>query len=424
MAVAIILVIAGWLVARTWLACSAVIVSESMAPALLGPHIAVTCPDCKHETKVGIAEDALQNLEAHRPIACQNCGKLVAVPPETPILPGDSLLVQRNLWLTGLPQRWDLIACQDPESSEKIIVKRVVGLPGETVQIIDGDVFIDGQIARKSLDQQAATAVLVYDADLGGTDPCNPQPQRWIPSLENTAWSDIDGNFFYSGSISNTPADRLTYHHQCRVGGELVAGPVTDQLAYNQWLPIRRDAFQPVSDLMLAFHLRRVKGVACLKVFIADDYVVTFDYSKQKVFLEAAQLQTEKGENKQAPIAEASCSLPHPSIPVLISTVDRQIMVVVGRDVVIKEPLAEPISFNATPFSLEAMGLDIIRPRIYRDVYYVRPIGIKARWAFDKPVHLGEDEYFILGDNSRVSEDSRTWPKGPAVHRKAIFGRP
>ena len=421
MAVAIILVIAGWLVARTWLACSAVIVSESMAPALLGPHIAVTCPDCKHETKVGIAEDALQNLEAHRPITCQNCGKLVAVPPETSILPGDSLLVQRNLWLTGPPQRWDFIACQDPESSEKIIVKRVVGLPGETVQIIDGDVFIDGKIARKSLDQQAATAVLVYDADLGGTDPCNPQPQRWISSLENSTWSDINGNFFHSGGIPNSPADRLSYHHQCRVGGELVAGPVTDQLAYNQWLPIRRDAFQPVSDLMLTLHLRRDKGAGCLKVFIADVYVVTLDYSKQKVFLESLN---RTDTDKQVLRTEASCKLPFTEVPVLISTVDRQIMVVVGRDVVIKEPLAEPISFSSTPFSLEAMGLDIIRPRIYRDVYYVRPPGIKARWAFDKPVHLGEDEYFILGDNSRVSEDSRTWAKGPAVHRKAIFGRP
>ena len=44
------------------------------------------------------------------------------------------------------------------------MIKRVAGLPGESVQIQDGDLYINGQIERKTLDCQRSMAVLVYDA--------------------------------------------------------------------------------------------------------------------------------------------------------------------------------------------------------------------------------------------------------------------
>ena len=48
-------------------------------------------------------------------------------------------------------------------------MKRVVGLPGETIEIRGGDVYVNGAIARKSLAQQREMAVLVHDtAWVGG----------------------------------------------------------------------------------------------------------------------------------------------------------------------------------------------------------------------------------------------------------------
>lgn len=445
-AVATILVMIGWFVARTWFACSAVIVSESMAPALLGPHLVGTCPVCRQTTNVGAVEDTQQNLEGGRPIACQNCGTLIRLPRDTPIQSGDSLLVYRNLNMNRPLARWDLVACQDPQSAEKVIVKRVVGLPGETVQIVDGDVFIDGQIARKSLDEQAAVAVLVYDAehetdkvnniDSAGASPTAKQtelPRRWISGGENSRWSANEGRFHFAGAKTESgiqkPADRLTYHHRRRVDGQMVPGVVVDRLAYNQWLPIRRDTFYPVPDLMLAFHLTRIAGEGQLKIFIGNDrYAITLDYAQKKIILESFQTEGESETPKATVLAEVPFE-PSPAnrpVPILVSTVDRRLTVVIDRDIILEEPLSEPPPCNSTPFAFGAVGLDLDlhRVRIYRDVYYVRPIGIQARWAFDTPVQLGEDDYFILGDNSRVSQDSRTWPGGPAVSRSRIFGRP
>jgi len=37
---------------------------------------------------------------------------------------------------------------------------------------------------------------------------------------------------------------------------------------------------------------------------------------------------------------------------------------------------------------------------------------------------LGPNEYFALGDNAAISDDSRSWPTGPGIDEKQLIGRP
>jgi hypothetical protein len=37
---------------------------------------------------------------------------------------------------------------------------------------------------------------------------------------------------------------------------------------------------------------------------------------------------------------------------------------------------------------------------------------------------LGPTEYFVLGDNGAISDDSRSWPTGPGIDEKLLIGRP
>lgn len=45
-------------------------------------------------------------------------------------------------WQVGLPQRGDVIVFHPPHNDEEFFIKRVIGLPGETVKLIDNKVYI------------------------------------------------------------------------------------------------------------------------------------------------------------------------------------------------------------------------------------------------------------------------------------------
>ena len=59
--------------------------------------------------------------------------------------------------------------------------------------------------------------------------------------------------------------------------------------------------------------------------------------------------------------------------------------------------------------------------RLFRDVHYT---GAGGKGGAGKAVRLGPDQYFVLGDNSPISRDSRFWPDGGAVPGQDILGRP
>ena len=64
-------------------------------------------------------------------------------------------------YVFGGPSRGDIIVFRSPGSADKDFIKRVIGLPGETVKIQDGRVFINGI----ELDEPYVTHHATYDLD-------------------------------------------------------------------------------------------------------------------------------------------------------------------------------------------------------------------------------------------------------------------
>ncbi|HAF27026.1 MAG TPA: signal peptidase I [Lachnospiraceae bacterium] len=62
---------------------------------------------------------------------------------ENTIMTGDRIIGNRLAYNTKNPQRFDIIIFKYPDDESVYFIKRVIGLPGETVTIIDGKVYIN-----------------------------------------------------------------------------------------------------------------------------------------------------------------------------------------------------------------------------------------------------------------------------------------
>ena len=54
----------------------------------------------------------------------------------------DRIIASRIAYINSEPERYDIILFYFPDDESQIFVKRVIGLPGETVTIVDGETFI------------------------------------------------------------------------------------------------------------------------------------------------------------------------------------------------------------------------------------------------------------------------------------------
>lgn len=64
---------------------------------------------------------------------------------------GDRIIASRIEYINKSPQRYDIIIFNYPDDENQCFVKRVIGLPGETVEVINGIVYVtktDGEIIQ------------------------------------------------------------------------------------------------------------------------------------------------------------------------------------------------------------------------------------------------------------------------------------
>lgn len=64
---------------------------------------------------------------------------------ETTIMTGDRVIGNRLAYSFSEPERGDIIIFKFPDDESKLYIKRLIGLPGETVEIKEGKVFVDGE---------------------------------------------------------------------------------------------------------------------------------------------------------------------------------------------------------------------------------------------------------------------------------------
>jgi len=190
---------------RTFILEGYLISTGSMAPGLLGFHRRIACPSCRYDFAFGVAFDDSVDSEgpsinepegSRRYATCPNCGQIDIDVSGVPNSHGDQLLVQKHVYDLRKPGRWEVVVFRNPASPGEAYVKRVTGLPGDRIQIINGDIFINGKIARKSFEQQLAMRIPVCNIHYLADD------DDWqLPWELDNGWSAADG-ILVTGAVS------------------------------------------------------------------------------------------------------------------------------------------------------------------------------------------------------------------------------
>ncbi len=185
----------------------------SMAPTLTGNHRCVYCPRCGYPIRVG---DPATTQSRSSTITCPNCGKTGIELDEAPEIPGDRLLVDKNVFSMRSPRRWEAAVFRCPSDLTKPYVKRVLGLPGESIQVLDGDIYINGKIARKSFKDVREVRIPVFDMNF----PPKPLGWQhcWLPEPKPLIQDPAPREALVAGRWRRTSGQRLHFGRSNRLG--------------------------------------------------------------------------------------------------------------------------------------------------------------------------------------------------------------
>lgn len=75
---------------------------------------------------------------------------------ETTVMAGDRIFVNRLSYVFGEPRRGDIVTFIYPDDGKTLYLKRVMGLPGETIQGKNGTIYIDGEVLEKDFTQEVS----------------------------------------------------------------------------------------------------------------------------------------------------------------------------------------------------------------------------------------------------------------------------
>ncbi len=292
-------------------------------------------------------------------------------------LPGDRLLVDKIGPLVGGLSRFDIIVFKYPLNESKNFIKRLVGLPGETLTIRDGDIFIDDRIARKPPHVQD---VLFFPV-------CPVEGEAEKDAL--LRWSLPEEGFRREGETTFVG----------RAGEEaalvLYRRPVKDVAPWAG----EADGHSTVGDVRLAVSVtpRSDRGEVLLRAVenrVVNEVVLAVG--------EGASFLRHGEERLDLPGVVLA---PGRATEVVFSNVDDALYVDVGGDRFRYEyegTRSPDHAGDAVGFGVRAGEAGFASVRLLRDIYYEQK-------QTSQNVKIPEGHYFMLGDNSRRSKDSRVW---------------
>jgi len=406
----------------------------SMADTLKGAHFRLRCSQCGYKYEYNFQPNApcyrmsdnyvpgYDVLIGPDEPRCPSCGYYLQTGRridvggynKRQVTKGDRIFVLKCIYQFTEPKRWDVVVFKNPLNPRENYIKRMIAVPGETVEIIDGDVYINGRIARKPAKVQEELWMCVYDNDYQPVNPRNERFNRhlWEQPFKNkrgSKWSFEEENQTVFG-LDEPGGNTHTIFYDTNVGNDFKATYAYDDSRRYRAMPI-------CSDLMIRFYVGPDSsgsiGAGLSKYGVR--YEGWVDLDGQMVIERIA------GPRREELIRQRISDVVI-SEPVLFSfaNVDHQLIVRFGAEKLRFDlgggpddagPRRADVMPQATILGTGKLRLSHIG--IFRDIHYLGSMGINhdeiLRAGEGNAFVLGDDEFFVLGDNSPASKDSRLW---------------
>jgi signal peptidase I len=116
------------------------------------------------------------------------------------------VLINKTAYTFKNPKRYDIIAFKLKEDTDGYYnIKRIIGLPGETIQIKNGKIFIDGDVLKDlPFEDLIMTEGLALDGITLGSgeyfvigDNCNNSEDSRYVNVGNISEKEISGKVFF-----------------------------------------------------------------------------------------------------------------------------------------------------------------------------------------------------------------------------------
>ena len=143
---------------------------------------------------------------------------------ETTVMTNDRLIANRLSYVFSDPERYDIVVFKFPDDESTLYIKRIIGMPGETIVIKDGQVYVDGQ--AEPLKNDFVNGEMLTDETLGEYPMEFTIPKKGdnIADFEHVKNSEIydadnDGKFdedcyFMLGDNRNKSADSRLWNNK------------------------------------------------------------------------------------------------------------------------------------------------------------------------------------------------------------------
>lgn len=381
-----------------------IIPTGSMATTVIGAHADRQCENCGWPFTVNLSARIYDRGEMRDAPAlktfCPNCRHGCVISSEEPIRKGDRILADK----ANNPARWDLIVFRNPRDRSQKYLSRLTGLPNEQIEILGGEVFIDGKLLRKPPGTANDLWMHVHDTDFAPCDISEVTPQ-WRAG-KRSRWKYADGRW---KCTARPESARLEF-----------SGPITDAVAYNAIAPFEVDSSPelPVGDVAVECVLDRLagKGSFGLDWRFGDGEAQLRLNADGAVSIRARHEPAHQGVRDK--IETASIRPPRPGDHVVFNIRDGQAYVeyagelaallTFGPELVAQQRARIEERSTSEPCELvlvaENCSVALSRIIVRRDVYYDE---LRADRGIGAALLLGSDEYFVLGDNNARSFDSR-----------------